>query len=520
MIDCIEKIDLLQKSKYVQSDVRRTYEEARDKLENGYWVLYSGTPCQVNALKRYLGKEYDNLYLVDVICAGVPSPGVWKSYISEINANYGENAKQYIFREKEFDDNVLKPKMRNLTIKMKFESGKVVYQNSDSNVFFKGFLEKLFLRPACHSCQYKGFKSGSDIQLGDFWEIERVYPEAMDITDKQEKIPFGVSEVIVVSEKGERLFERAKDSLEWFKANTPDVICAQKDRNWYLVENSAVSHWNRKSFFEDYYKDPSKTIEAISNNLNIRNGESFKGKNVGMWGSYNLRASLRMLETYHGCILKFQFRNSTIVSAMSDEWQDGFDNIKMSTNSVRADMQLKDMRKDFIKGASRLAENVDIFIFDLLEERYRIMRHSNTFVTKSEGYYDSIGISGTPYEESFDDWTLAIERFISELDTLISEHRAIMIENYLCEKHGEKLASVKYEFLNHNQIDSINDMLERKYRYIKEHWPNLIVVEKLPDIFYFTDTNHKYGCVPEHMNNSAYKYMAQLICTAYKTSIR
>lgn len=76
---CIESIEELYKfrgSKYVQSIIGDTYKKAKEFLKHGKYVLFTGTPCQIEGLLKYLGKDYDNLYTQDIICHGVPSPNV------------------------------------------------------------------------------------------------------------------------------------------------------------------------------------------------------------------------------------------------------------------------------------------------------------------------------------------------------------------------------------------------------------------------------------------------------------
>ena len=79
-----EDLCKLRGSKYVQSRIGSTYKEAESFLKQNRKVLYSGTPCQIAGLKKYLRKDYDNLFCVDVICHGSPSPGIWKSYLETV----------------------------------------------------------------------------------------------------------------------------------------------------------------------------------------------------------------------------------------------------------------------------------------------------------------------------------------------------------------------------------------------------------------------------------------------------
>ena len=275
-----------RKSKYVQSNTGDAYREAKKYLVQGRTVLFSGTPCQIMALNRFLGKEYDNLYLVDVICVGVSSPGVWNAYLRQLEKENGDKISNVIFRHKEIDEKVLKSGQRNLTMKITFSNGKILYQYHDENMFFDGFLNKLYLRPSCAECKAKNFKSGSDIQLGDFWEIEGMYPEVLELSRDGRRIPFGISEVLLFTDKGRKLFYNIRKELHSFRTDKELVRTVQKDGNWYLLISSSQPHWNRERFFEEYNNNPADVYHIIAQNLNLRNLEYLSGMKIGMWGSY------------------------------------------------------------------------------------------------------------------------------------------------------------------------------------------------------------------------------------------
>ena len=195
-------------SKYVQSTIGSTYKEVKEFLCQGRKVLFTGTPCQIAGLKRYLRKEYDNLLTVDVICHGVPSPLVWQKYIEEMSIK--GSVTSISFRDKTHgwaqyacSLSYLEPSFEAST------SSKVhtLLMPRSANVFMRGFLADLYLRPSCHSCPARCGKSCSDITLGDFWGIQKVHPEMND--DK------GCSAVLIHSTKGQVLYNALdKDDVE------------------------------------------------------------------------------------------------------------------------------------------------------------------------------------------------------------------------------------------------------------------------------------------------------------------
>jgi len=190
-------LSLFRGSKYVQAVVGDAYRKAEEFLESGRKVLFSGTPCQVAGLRHFLGKEYDGLLLMDLICEGVPSPKVWKMYLSEEIARHRigdiKSVKNISFRNKNFG--------------WKHFCFSILYTDrngGDKNLIIKksAYMQALFhylyLRPICYECPFKSSKSGSDITISDYWGIDRLYPDFDD--DK------GASMVLVNTEKGLSVF--------------------------------------------------------------------------------------------------------------------------------------------------------------------------------------------------------------------------------------------------------------------------------------------------------------------------
>ena len=173
-------------SKYVQSRIGNSFKLAADFLKQGRFVLFSGTPCQISGLKKFLGKDFENLLAVEVVCHGAPSPKVFRDYISTI-----PSVKQICFKDKSTG-------WKKYSVRIETEGGTSRRQLMRDNPYMQGFLKDLYLRPSCHACPARDGKSGADIILGDFWGVGNYYPEFDD--DK------GVSLVIVNSEKGEKYF--------------------------------------------------------------------------------------------------------------------------------------------------------------------------------------------------------------------------------------------------------------------------------------------------------------------------
>lgn len=188
-----ELVDLscLRGSKYLQSKIGETYRQVRDDLESGTHVMFSGCPCQVNGLKLFLGKEYDNLFCLDIICHGVPSPKLWKLYTEHFEKKNHAVIKKVNFRSKN----------QGVREQVSFGDMSNIYSSKKDNPYIQMFLRNYSLRPSCYECRSKTYRS-ADITIGDFWGIENVLP---DLNDSK-----GTSLVLVRTQKGEEKFEAIK----------------------------------------------------------------------------------------------------------------------------------------------------------------------------------------------------------------------------------------------------------------------------------------------------------------------
>ncbi|MBQ6299248.1 MAG: Coenzyme F420 hydrogenase/dehydrogenase, beta subunit C-terminal domain [Bacteroidales bacterium] len=196
-----ERLPEIRSSKYLQSNAESVYRNIRARLKNGKNVFFCGTPCQVQALYKFLGKDYDNLITADFICRGVNSPKVFLSYMEMLEKKYGSRATDIKFKSKEKG-------WHNFSIRVKFENGKVYCKDRWHDLFFIGYLQyNDFVRPSCYNCKFKSFPQKADITLADFWGIEKLDP-AMD----QDK---GTSMVMINSDKGAALFETIKGDIVW-----------------------------------------------------------------------------------------------------------------------------------------------------------------------------------------------------------------------------------------------------------------------------------------------------------------
>ena len=201
-------LDVLRRSKYVQSNTDGVYRDVRQQVKTGRKTLFCGTPCQVAGLMSFLGqKDYPNLITVGVVCHGVPSQQSFDKYIREI-----EEEKKV----KVFDCNFRSKKRGwrtdlNLILYAKGVENKevVIDRLLSKNVYMNAFLKQYFLRESCYNCPFKkdGKYCGADIMLSDAWSLWSATPWVKADFGK------GVSAVAVYSEKGRECIKECTDSL-------------------------------------------------------------------------------------------------------------------------------------------------------------------------------------------------------------------------------------------------------------------------------------------------------------------
>lgn len=225
---------LLQGAKYTQSVIGTSFREAEKELKSGRQVLFSGTPCQCAGLKSYLGKEYDNLLLVDLICHGVPSPKVWQDYIDyrSLKENDGKRPVKINMRSKSSGWS-----RYGYSTEFDYGNGKVTRIHNSQDLFMKAFVGNICLRSSCSDCKAKGVERCTDVTLGDYWGIWNQHPEFDDNK--------GTSVVFVHSQKGRMIMEQLQDEMDCLEVEIEDAY----KENGSLI-NSSAAHPARAEFFE------------------------------------------------------------------------------------------------------------------------------------------------------------------------------------------------------------------------------------------------------------------------------
>lgn len=243
IIEDANELCKLQGSKYLQSDVSGIYKPIKDILEKNRKLLFCGTPCQVAGIKSFLKKDYPNLYLLDIVCHGVPSPAVFKKYINENFPNETFVATNFRDKQKGWSPELI------ITTTTTISTTSRMAATDD---YMRAFLNNLCLRKTCGACLFNSLPRQGDLTLGDFWGIDLINKE---LNDER-----GLSEVLVNTDKGGRLLEECEAQFKIFEQADFDAILPYNP----TIHISGKHHGNRDKFF----KDINKTLHtAVDDNL-------------------------------------------------------------------------------------------------------------------------------------------------------------------------------------------------------------------------------------------------------------
>lgn len=234
IIEDIAGLGRLQGAKYTQSPAERLFPEIRRILESSRPLLFAGTPCQTAGLRAYLGQDYANLILVDMICHGVPSPLAWEKYLAYRKEKDAEGAAIVSVNQR---DKISGWSRYRYSLRIDYQNGKSYCVPQGEDAFMRGFVNNLCLRPSCANCRFKGFARCADITLGDFWGVWEQHPEFDD--DK------GISLVLIHTEKGAGYWEKVKETLDVLSVDAQEAL--RQNPSAYC---SSEPHPKRSEFFD------------------------------------------------------------------------------------------------------------------------------------------------------------------------------------------------------------------------------------------------------------------------------
>ena len=219
-------------SKYVQSQVGYTFSQVKKELETGHPVLFSGTPCQCAGLKSFLRYEPQNLYLIDIVCHGVPSAAILKMYLKDVSQ--GSRVETINFREKN-------PSWERFSMKISFNQQHIYQCDMYSDPYLRLFLENYNLNDCCYTCHYANVSRSGDMTLGDFWGY---LSESMALLNDNK----GINLVLVNSLKGRWLFEKIKNNMVYTSKTISEALAG--NQNLTIPSFKAI---DSNEFWNDFF---------------------------------------------------------------------------------------------------------------------------------------------------------------------------------------------------------------------------------------------------------------------------
>ena len=232
-----EKLARLTQTKYIQSDLAGVYQMIGYDLRNRRNVLFVGTPCQTEAVRKLFGTAYPQLILVDLICYGVPSPGIWEDYVRYLEKKHGGKLNAFYFRDKRERNN-------GHTISYQID-GKEFVSKYGKDPFIAMFNSNCILRPSCHECKFSTLRRNSDITIGDFWGIEKKAPDMDD--------GMGTSLVILHTHKAAQLWDAVQDRFH-------SIECAEHEALQPRLISPTAASKKRGLFFKLYRRVPFRLL--------------------------------------------------------------------------------------------------------------------------------------------------------------------------------------------------------------------------------------------------------------------
>lgn len=258
----LKELEPMQNSKYIQSYVGTCYVQVKKRLQEGRHVLFSGTPCQIAALKSYLNRDYNNLLLIDIVCHGVPSPGFWKSYINEYQKK--DIINYYMFRNRANKrtwnpgSNHLRRGTQESTISV---SSGVKHIPAQNDPYYGPFVRCESYRLSCYYCKYASNERVGDITIGDC-DSEKKYPSFYPFESKSIVLINNQKSLDIWNKISDLFYFTQLDYREEVKANltlgrAPKMPLARD----YIYKDLSSLSWS--SFSKKYSSRPNKYIKCI-----------------------------------------------------------------------------------------------------------------------------------------------------------------------------------------------------------------------------------------------------------------
>lgn len=260
IIDNKEELYKLRGSKYVQSNILGIFSAIKQRLLNGQYVLFSGTSCQVDGLKKYLRKDYANLLTVDLVCHSIPSPLIYKEYLTYCSKKLKKEIVSIDMRYKKTYG-----WSHRYSYRYCFKDGKSVIDSPFVVNWGRLFFSEMINRPSCGDCQYANLNRVSDFTIADFWDDDK---KRTDIYSKD-----GTSLLLVNTEKGINALRNCQNNFYSWNITKEEALqpslchstkhSDKRDEFWNFYYNNGFENSYNRYFADTKYVILKKIIKKI-----------------------------------------------------------------------------------------------------------------------------------------------------------------------------------------------------------------------------------------------------------------
>ena len=236
-VDVEKDLAKLQGSKYVQSELGNVLPEIKKRLDNGEYVLFSGTGCQVAGLKLFLKNDYEKLLTIDLVCHGIPSPGLFDDYTDFLGRKNGGKLISYKFRQKN------KKQAQSYDTKLLIKKGSSEIEKTisgDDDPYTINYLQNVLQNKECYRCKFASLKRTADITMGDYWGIDEVHPGFSNGNS--------VSLILLNSYKGEKIWDKIKTELSFVETDEEKLL-----KHNHQLSKPAKYNPRREEIYSNYY---------------------------------------------------------------------------------------------------------------------------------------------------------------------------------------------------------------------------------------------------------------------------
>lgn len=274
-----EELYKLQGSKYVQSNTTGIFEEIKNYLKQDIYILFTGTPCQVAALKEYVGKYQEKLYTIDLICHGCPSPGILKKHLSNLNSNKNDQVISVSFREKN------KFMKCDFVLNITYSSGKKIRVYGEKDWYYNLFLNGRNFRESCYNCKYTKKERVGDITIGDVAN-KKLFS---DFNNEE-----ALSTILINTDFGEKLWEISNKFFRYKEADIEEEV-----RLNHNLHSSTKKYLLRKQLYTEAFKGIEKKDHMVK--IGIREKlKYFILRHISLKNRNLIKRNLKRIRKYYG----------------------------------------------------------------------------------------------------------------------------------------------------------------------------------------------------------------------------